>query len=354
MKKKDYSAAFIISLLMHGSLVVMLLWGSDFVMTKPKPSGNIVQAVVVDPALVNQQAQRIRQQREAAKVAEQDRLKRLEQQADALEKMRQEEEQRLRQLKADKLKAEKEARDAEQERKRVAAERTKVAEEKRKADEAARVAREQAAKAEADRKVKQEAARKAEQERQRQVAEQRKAEEAKRQAEDAKRQAEAAAAKAEAERQAQVAAKKKAEEEARQAEAAREEAERKAAEARETQRQQEAALNDMFAGLEAESELRGGARGQFVADERDRYGAIYRQMIQQNLLVEQSFIGKECVIRMRLSSNGLVLDASEDSGDSALCRAAKAAVVKVSQFPMPEDQAVVEQLRNIRLTVSPQ
>ncbi|MGR5061716.1 cell envelope integrity protein TolA [Photobacterium sp. DNB22_13_2] len=347
MKKKDYSAAFIISLLMHGSLVVMLLWGSDFVMTKPKPSGNIVQAVVVDPALVNQQAQRIRQQREAAKAAEQDRLKRLEQQADALEKMRQEEEQRLRQLKADKLKAEKEARDAEQERKRVAAERTKAAEEKRKADEAARVAREQAAKAEADRKVKQEAARKAEQERQRQVAEQRKAEEA-------KRQAEAAAAKAEAERQAQVAAKKKAEEEARKAEAARKEAERKAAEARETQRQQEAALNDMFAGLEAESELRGGARGQFVADERDRYGAIYRQMIQQNLLVEQSFIGKECVIRMRLSSNGLVLDASEDGGDSALCRAAKAAVVKVSQFPMPEDQAVVEQLRNIRLTVSPQ
>lgn len=347
MKKKDYSAAFIISLLMHGSLVVMLLWGSDFVMTKPKPSGNIVQAVVVDPALVNQQAQRIRQQREAAKAAEQDRLKRLEQQADALEKMRQEEEQRLRQLKADKLKAEKEARDAEQERKRVAAERSKAAEEKRKADEAARVAREQAAKAEADRKVKQEAARKAEQERQRQVAEQRKAEEA-------KRQAEAAAAKAEAERQAQVAAKKKAEEEARKAEAARKEAERKAAEARETQRQQEAALNDMFAGLEAESEQRGGARGQFVADERDRYGAIYRQMIQQNLLVEQSFIGKECVIRMRLSSNGLVLDASEDGGDRALCRAAKAAVVKVSQFPMPEDQAVVEQLRNIRLTVSPQ
>ena len=347
MKKREYSAAFIVSLLMHGSLVAMLLWGTDFIMTKPKPSGNIVQAVVVDPALVNQQAQRIRQQREAAQAAEQDRLKRLEQQADALEKMRQEEEQRLRQLKADKLKAEKEAREAEQERKRVAAERAKAAEEKRKADEAARVAREQAAKAEAERKAKQEAAKKAEQERQRQVAEQRKAEEA-------KRQAEAAAAKAEAERQAQIAAKKKAEEEARKAEAARKEAERKAAEARELQRQQEAALNDMFAGLEAESEQRGGARGQFVADETQRYGAIYTQMIQQNLLVEQNFIGKECVIRMRLSSNGLVLDASEDGGDSAVCRAAKAAVVKVSQFPMPEDPAVVEQLRNIRLTVSPQ
>ena len=67
MKKREYSAAFIVSLLMHGSLVAMLLWGTDFIMTKPKPSGNIVQAVVVDPALVNQQAQRIRQQREAAR-----------------------------------------------------------------------------------------------------------------------------------------------------------------------------------------------------------------------------------------------------------------------------------------------
>ncbi|MGF1699007.1 cell envelope integrity protein TolA [Photobacterium makurazakiensis] len=354
MKKNDYSAAVIISLLMHGLLVAMLLWGSDFVMTKPEPAGNIIKAVVVDPALVNQQAQRIRQQREAAKQAEQDRLKRLEQQAAALEQQRQNEEQRLRQLKADKLKAEKAARDAEEERKRIAVERERAAEakrkadnEKRKADEAARVARQQAAAAEAERKAKQEAARQAEAERKKQVEQQR-------QAEAAKRKAEAEAKRAEEERQAQVAAKKKAEAEARQAEAARKEAERKAEVAREAQRQQEAALNDMFAGLEAETEQRGGARGQFVADETQRYGAIYTQMIQQNLLVERSFIGKECVIRMRLSANGLVLDASEEEGDRNLCRAAKAAVVKVSQFPMPEDPAVIERLRGIRLIVSPQ
>ncbi|PSW18692.1 cell envelope integrity protein TolA [Photobacterium sanctipauli] len=347
MKNNNYSTAIIISLVLHGLLVAALLWGTDFAMNEPKPAGNTIKAVVVDPNLVNQQAQRIREQREAAKQAEQDRLRRLEQQAEALEKQRQAEEQRLRQLKADKLKAEKEAREAEQERKRVAAERAKAAEEKRKADEAARVAREQAAKAEAERQAKQEAARKAEAERQRQIAEQRKAEEA-------KRQAEAEAKRAEQERQAQIAAKKKAEEEARVAEAARQEAERKAAEAREVQRQQEAALSDMFAGLEAETEQRGGARGQFIADETQRYGAIYTQMIQQNLLVEQSFIGRECVIRMRLSANGLVLDASEEGGDRSLCRAAKAAVVKVSQFPMPEDPAVIERLRGIRLIVSPQ
>ncbi|KLV09102.1 TolA [Photobacterium aquae] len=354
MKQNDYTVAVIISLLLHGLLIAALLWGADFSMDKPKTAGNTIKAVVVDPALVNQQAKQIRQQREAAKKAEQDRLRRLEQQTQALEKERQAEERRLRELKSEKLKAEKAAREAEVERKRVAAERAKAAEEKRKADEAAKVAREQAAKAEAERKLKQEAARKAEAERQRQVAEQRKAEEAKRQAEEAKRKAEAEAKRAEEERQAKIAAKKKAEEEARKAEAARKEAERKAAEAREQQRQQEAALNDMFAGLEAETEQRGGVRGQFVDDETQRYGAIYTQMIQQNLLIEQSFVGKECVIRMRLSSNGLVLDASEAGGDRNVCRAAKAAVVKVSQFPMPEDPAVVERLRDIRLTVIPQ
>lgn len=368
MKDNNYTAAIIISLLLHGLLLAALLWGTDFSMSKPQPQGNTIKAVVVDPALVSQQAKQIRDQRNAAKQAELDRLKRLEQQAEALEKQRQAEENRLRKLKADKLKAEKEARAAEAERKRVAAERKKAAdakrkaeEEKRKADEAARIAREQAAKAEAERKAKlaakkkaEDEARQAELERKKIAEAKRKAEEEKRIAEAAKRKAEEEARKAEEERQAKLAAKKKAEEARRKAEAERIEAERKAAEARELQRQQEAALNDMFAGLEAETEQRGGARGQFVADETQRYGAIYTQMIQQNLLVEQSFIGKECVIRMRLSANGLVLDASEDGGDGALCRAAKAAVVKVSQFPMPEDQAVVEKLRSIRLTVSPQ
>lgn len=354
MNNSNYSAPVIISILLHGVLVAALLWGTDFSMNKPKPVGNTIKAVVVDPALVHQQAQRIRQQREAAKTAEQDRLRRLEQQSEALEKQRQEEERRLRQLKADKLKAEKATRQAEQERKQAAVARAKAAEEKRQADKAAKIAREQAATAEAERKAKQEAARRAEAERQKLVAQQRKAEEAKRQAEQAQRKAEADAKRAEEDRLAKVAAKKKAEAEARKAEAARKEAERKAAEARELQRQQEAALNDMFAGLEAETEQRGGARGQMIADEVQRYGAIFKGMIQQNLLVEQSFIGKECVIRMRLSTNGLVLDAFEDGGDQNLCRAAKAAVVKVSQFPMPEDPAVVEKLRDIRLTVVPE
>ncbi len=45
-------------------LVAALLWGTDFAMTKPEPTGQMVQAVVIDPKLVQQQAKEIRQQRE--------------------------------------------------------------------------------------------------------------------------------------------------------------------------------------------------------------------------------------------------------------------------------------------------
>lgn len=361
MKNNNYTTSVIISLFLHALLLIALIWGADFAMTESKPAGNAIQAVVVDPALVHQQAQRIRDQRQAAQKAEQDRLKRLEQQADALEKQRKAEAERVRKLKEDKLAAEKATREAEAERKakQEAAEKAeqlrqqKLAEQRKaeaaakKADAERKVKEAAAAKAEAERKAKQEAAEKAEQLRQQKLAEQRKAEEA--------------AKKAEADRKAKEAAKKKAEEAAKlaeqkriEAEKQRKESERKAAEAKAKQQQQEAALDNIFDGLEAETQQRGGAKGQFIADETQRYGAIYKQMIQQNLLTDQSFIGKQCVLSMRLSANGLLLNVDQVSGDNTLCRAAKAAVVKISQFPMPEDPAVIEKLRNIKLTVSPQ
>ncbi|EAR54103.1 hypothetical tolA protein [Photobacterium sp. SKA34] len=356
MKNNNYTGSTVISLFIHALLIGLLLWGADFTKKKADVGGNTIQAVVVDPAMIHQQATQIRDQREAAKRAEQESKKKLEDQAEAAEKQRKDEAERARQLKADQLKAEKEAREAEKQRKLVAEQQKQAAEEKRKADEAAKV--------EAERKAKQEAAEKAEQVRQQKLEEQRKAEEASRQAElerqkqvAAKKKAqEEAAAKAEAKRK-EAEAKKKAEAKRKAAEAkkkAEAEAKRKAAEAKKLDQQKEAALNDMFAGLEAENEQRGGAKGQHIADEVARYGAIYKQMIQQNLLVDQSFKGQECNLTMRLSADGLVLDVTQSRGDGALCRAAKSAVVKVSQFPMPDDPEIAKKLRNIKLSVTPQ
>ncbi|MGF1681945.1 cell envelope integrity protein TolA [Photobacterium minamisatsumaniensis] len=90
-------------------------------------------------------------------------------------------------------------------------------------------------------------------------------------------------------------------------------------------------------------------RDRFVSSEMLRYKEIYMQMIKQNLLVSPSYSSKECEISMRLSTNGLVLDAS-GYGDNSYCRALRAAVVKVSQFPMPHDKAIIEKLRNVDMS----
>ncbi|WP_077677682.1 cell envelope integrity protein TolA [Salinivibrio sp. MA607] len=339
-KKKDSLVpALVISGGLHVLLVIVLLWGADFSSdTKPTPkAGRSIEATVIDPAVVNAQAQKIREQRNQAKREEAERLKRLEQQAKQLEQQREQEEQRLREVKRKKLEAERQARE----------EQKRIAEEQAKAKEQARLAKQQAEQAE--------------RERQRKLEQQRKAELAAEKAEKARQEKLAAERKAEAERQRKLEAKRKAEEQAlkeaeqarKEAEQARKEAERRAQEAKRQQQEQEAALNDLFSGLESEASQRQSARGQFVDDEVARYGAIFTQMIQQRLIVDDGLSGQECVVNMRLSPTGLLLNVEQKAGNSRLCRATKTAVASVSQFPMPDDGDIIAKLRDIELTVRP-
>ncbi|WP_087026125.1 cell envelope integrity protein TolA [Thaumasiovibrio subtropicus] len=367
-KKQGNGVAFAVSLTAHAVIVGLLAWGATVASNKPiVPVGNSIEAVVIDPALVSQQVKQLREQQAAAEKAEQDRLRRLEQQAEAVEQERKAEEERLRQLQADKLKAEQEAREAEQERLKIEEQQRIAADERRQAEEEARIAAEKAAEAKAEAE-RQEAARlKAEEQRKIEELAKRQAEEAAKQAEqerkaqeEQKRQAEAAAAKAEAEaakaaeEAAKAEAERKAEEERRRkAEAARKESERKAREAEQRRREQEAALDDLFQGLEAETSQRSDARGRHVQDEISRYGNMFKQMIERELLTDSSFSGKECRLGLRLSSNGLVFSIEERGGDRAVCRAATTAVNKVSTFPMPEDEAIARELRDINLVIQP-
>ncbi|HCG7625903.1 TPA: cell envelope integrity protein TolA [Vibrio parahaemolyticus] len=80
-QSKEYTKPIVISVGLHALLVAALLWGTDFAMTKPEPTGQMVQAVVIDPKLVQQQAKEIRQQREKAAKKEQDRLDKLRREA---------------------------------------------------------------------------------------------------------------------------------------------------------------------------------------------------------------------------------------------------------------------------------
>ncbi|HHC6544893.1 TPA: cell envelope integrity protein TolA [Vibrio parahaemolyticus] len=347
-QSKEYTKPIIISVGLHALLVAALLWGTDFAMTKPEPTGQMVQAVVIDPKLVQQQAKEIRQQREKAAKKEQDRLDKLRREAEQLEKNRKAEEEQIRKLKEQQAKDAKAAREAEAARKQK--------EQERKAEEErVRQEKERTAKLEKERKAKEVAVRKAEQERlakeaaiakaeQERVAREKAAKEAE---EKAKREREAAQ-KAEQER----IAKEKAAKEA--AEKARKEKERLKRLERE-RKEQEAALDDIFAGLESEASANQQAQGKFVADEVSRYSSIYIQLIQSRLLKDDYLLGKECRVNIKLIPTGtdmIVSSVNVLSGDSRVCAAAKSAIAQVPSFPMSTDSTVNQRLKDINLTVA--
>ncbi|TOG62683.1 cell envelope integrity protein TolA [Vibrio parahaemolyticus] len=319
-QSKDYTKPIVISVGLHALLVAALLWGTDFAMTKPEPTGQMVQAVVIDPKLVQQQAKEIRQQREKAAKKEQDRLDKLRREAEQLEKNRKAEEEQIRKLKEQQAKDAKAAREAEAARKQK--------EQERKAEEErVRQEKERAAKLEKERKAKEEAVRKAEQER---LAK------------------EAAIAKAEQERIAKEKAAKEAAEKARKEKERLERLERE-------RKEQEAALDDIFAGLESEASANQKAQGKFVADEVSRYSSIYIQLIQSRLLKDDYLLGKECRVNIKLIPTGtdmIVSSVNVLSGDSRVCAAAKSAIAQVPSFPMSTDSTVNQRLKDINLTVA--
>ncbi|OQQ08028.1 protein TolA [Vibrio splendidus] len=349
-KSNSFRKPLLISLGLHVILFVALIWGADFTMSEPKPTGQMVQAVVIDPQLVRQQAQQIRQQREAASKKEQERLDKLRRESERLEKNRKAEEENIRKLKEQQAKDAKAAREAEKRR---------VENEKKRKAEEARLQQEQkkAAKAEADRKLKEAALVKAENERKAKEAAIAKAEQERVAKEKA---AQEAAEKARKEKEAAERAEKqriaKEKEAAAAAEKARK-AKEAAARAEKERKQQEAALNDIFAGLETEATQNSSARQQFISDEAQRYGAIYTQLIQQNLLLEDSYRGRSCRVNLKLiptGSNAILGSLSILDGDSRLCAATKRAVAQVQSYPLPKDPDIVNSLKDINLTVSPE
>ncbi|MFY2509068.1 cell envelope integrity protein TolA [Vibrio pectenicida] len=321
-KKSDYVKPLAISAALHALLFIALIWGSDFTMSKPEPSGKMVQAVVIDPSLVRQQAQQIRSQREAAAKKEQDRLDKLRRESEQLEKNRKAEEERIRKLKEQQTREAKATREAEKVRQQK--------EKERKAEELrARQEKERVAKLEVERKAKEAAIAKAEKER---------------------ITREKAAQKAEQERVAKEKAAKEAAEKARKEKQRLKQIERE-------RKEKEAALENIFSGLETEVERNSAARQQHVDSEAQRYGAMIKSLIEQNLLLEDSYRGKSCKVNLRLIPTGtgaIVGNLSILDGDSRLCSATKRAIAQVGSFPLPKEQDVINKLKNINLTVEPE
>jgi len=98
-----------------------------------------------------------------------------------------------------------------------------------------------------------------------------------------------------------------------------------------------------------------------VASEVQRWGAIYIQLIQNNLPDQLSYVGEVCRVNIRLHPSGIIRRVtilpsptnSKTTMNDLLCNEAFLSIYKVKQFPMPEQDNVKKRLQNINLTVEP-
>lgn len=89
----------------------------------------------------------------------------------------------------------------------------------------------------------------------------------------------------------------------------------------------------------------------------DQYKAQIIQSIQQQWIVPTSAHKKSsCVLLIELAPGGVVLNVKtlRSSGDAVLDRSARVAVFKASPLPVPQDPAVFNKFRELRLTVRPE
>jgi len=88
---------------------------------------------------------------------------------------------------------------------------------------------------------------------------------------------------------------------------------------------------------------------QRVLSELQKYKALIVNKITRNW----NKAGK-CVLEVRLGSGGFVIDVREVSGETAICRSAKAAVFRSDPLPVSKDPDVFNKMRTIRFTLDPE
>jgi colicin import membrane protein len=153
-------------------------------------------------------------------------------------------------------------------------------------------------------------------------------------------------------------AKKQKEEQVRQerelqekARLAREKAQQEKIEkARQDKLEKERAVQDkaMQQQMQMEQADRNERRQRQILSELQIANSKIKARIEQNLIQTGSIVGKSCRLRLRIASNGLVLDAV-GTGDESLCLALRTAALKAGTLPMPNDKDVNEKLRDTTL-----
>lgn len=132
------------------------------------------------------------------------------------------------------------------------------------------------------------------------------------------------------------------------------------AERAEEKAKQTAALAEKkrLAKLQADSEAQALRREQQRSlPEIDRYRVLIREALREQWRVPDDVDPRAvCQLLVRLAPGGDVLAVSllKSSGDAMLDHSAKTAVMKASPLPVPDDSALFDNFRELRLTVRPQ
>jgi colicin import membrane protein len=310
--RRNPLAAFL-AVLMHLLLLGFMIVGVDW-LKRPhpiRPSGDLVQARVVDAQQVQAEANRLRhaevQRQQAAEAAQ----RREEQRLEDLHRKQEAERQRLAAL----------------EKQRQAEAAKQALERKKAAQEAARLSKLKAEREALEQQRQQEdAQRKAEEHKRKAEEHKRKAEEQKRKGEEAKRLAEDQKRKADEQRRQQDEARKKAE------------ADRLAAE----QRAREDSLRQAMEAEEGDREIR-------------RYAGLITDKIERSWLRPLG-VGThlKATLRVRMIPGGGVIAVSviQSSGNGAFDRSAEAAVRKADPLPVPSG-ALFDRMRELDIIFDP-
>lgn len=99
---------------------------------------------------------------------------------------------------------------------------------------------------------------------------------------------------------------------------------------------------------EADEARRAARQGQLLT-EKQRYVAMIVERVRQSWFTDDTMTGKECIIELKLASNGFVTSLSVVGGDAGVCNAAVNAINRVGRFPMPEDPDLNQQFRELKL-----
>lgn len=290
-------------------VVLALSFNFAPVTNKDKEEQPVIEAVVIDQTALNKQVAEIEKKKRQQKEAEEKRVKDLERRAEQAK-------QKIAQLDKAKSNSEQAAKEAKK---------------------LAQVEKEKAEKAKKER-----------------LAREKEAEKAKQAALEAKRKKEAeekAAAEAKAKKEAEEKALKEAEaERQRKLEQERLEKERKEKEAAE-RAIQEKLIQEQLAREQA---ARQKARQKHVLTETQKYQALIKSKIQQNLLVDEKMKGKSCRLNINVAFSGLVTKVTKLSGDTVVCDAAQRAVWKAETLPVSKEPDVFQELKDIIITVEPE